>query len=231
MAEITLQAEIRNVFGKRVKALRLDGIVPGVYYAHGESNIPIAVKEVALRPLISATETHIINLQLDDGKHINCILRDVQFHAVTDEPIHFDLQGVRADEEVTIEIPVVLKGTATGVREGGILQHVIHKLKISCLPKDLPEHIEVDIENLGMNQAIHVRDLEKGAYTMLESEDSTVVSVVPPAVVKEEVPVEEVALEPAEPEVISKGKKVEEGEEAKVEEPKEAAPRKEESKE
>ncbi|MFQ5797170.1 MAG: 50S ribosomal protein L25 [Bacteroidota bacterium] len=228
MSEITLQAEVRSVFGKGVKRLRATGKVPGVYYVHGEPNIPIAVKEPALKPLIYTSETHILNLRLDDGKEFSCILRDVQFDPVTDKPVHFDLQGLKTDEKVTLEIPVAITGTAAGVREGGILQHVIHKLKITCLPKDIPEHIEVDVEHLGMNQSIHVRDLAEGAYTMLESEDLTVVAVVPPTVVKEEEPAEAVALEPTEPEVIAKGKKPEEEEE--VEQPKQPAPTKEDSK-
>lgn len=228
MSEVTLQAEVRNVLGKAVKRIRASGIVPGVYYVRGEPNISIAVKESTLKPLIYTSETHVINLRLDDGKQFSCILRDVQFDPVTDKPIHFDLQGLKADEKLTIEIPVVIKGTPAGVREGGILQHVIHRLKISCLPKDLPEHIEVNVEHLGMNQSIHVRDLPKGAYAMLESEDSTVVAVVPPTVIKEEVPAEVAVLEPTEPEVIAKGKKLEEEEEG--EQPKQPAPKKEEPK-
>ncbi|MEE9225444.1 MAG: 50S ribosomal protein L25 [Bacteroidota bacterium] len=228
MSKITLQAEVRNVFGKSVNRLRATGKVPGVYYVHGEPNIPITVKEPALKPLIYTSETHILSLRLDDGKEFSCILRDVQFDPVTDKPVHFDLQGLKTDEKVTLEIPVAIKGTAAGVQEGGILQHIIHKLKISCLPKDIPDHIEVDVEHLGMNQSIHVRDLAEGAYMMLESEDSTVIAVVPPTVVKEEVPAEAVALEPTEPEVIAKGKKPEEEEE--VEQPKQPATTKEDSK-
>lgn len=216
MAQITLQAEVRNILGKTVKRLRADGRVPGVYYVHGGPNIPIAVGEPALKPLIYTSETHIIDLRLDDGKQFSCILRDVQFDPLTDTPIHFDLQGLKADEKLTIDIPVIINGTAAGVREGGILQHIIHKLKISCLPKDIPEHIEVDVEPLAMNQSIHVRDLPKGTYTMLESEDSTIVAVVPPTVIKEEAPVEEAVLEPTEPEVIGKGKKPEEEEEGEA---------------
>ena len=240
MSEILLEAEVRNVFGKRVKQLRADGKVPGVYYLHGEPSVPIAVKEPALKPLIYTAETHIIDLRLDDGKQMSCILRDVQFDPVTEKPVHFDLQGLRADEKLTLEIPVVVKGIAAGVREGGILQQIIHRLRISCLPKEIPEHIEVNVEHLGMNQSVHVRDLPKASYTVLESEDSTVVAVVPPTVIKEEVPAEAIALEPTEPEVIAKGKKEEEEEEAaeqpkqaaakKAEQPKQADPKKEEPK-
>ena len=101
MAEVTLQAEVRNVLGKGVKRLRATGIVPGVYYAHGEPNIAIAVKEPTLKPFIYTSESRIINLRLDDGKQFSCILRDVQFDPVTDKPIHFDLQGLKTDEKVS----------------------------------------------------------------------------------------------------------------------------------
>jgi len=98
-----------------------------------------------------------------------------------------------------------------GVRDGGIIQHVIHRLKISCLPKDIPEHIEVNAEHLKMNQFVHVRDLKLERVTVLENESSSIVGVVPPTIEKEETVAAPGAEVPAEPEVIGKGKKPEEG--------------------
>jgi large subunit ribosomal protein L25 len=224
MAEITLEAEVRNRLGKRVKALRQEGKVPGIFYLHGEENITIAVPESALKPLIYTSEAHLINLQLNNGARHNCILRDIQFDPVTDRPIHFDLQGVREEEKLTLDIPVVLVGTAKGVKDGGTMQRVLHRLRVQCLPRYFPERIEVKVDELGINQSIHVRDITVPNVTILESEDSTIVAVVPPTILKEEVPgapppVEEIT----EPEVIGKGKKEEE-EEGLEEAPKQAAP-------
>jgi large subunit ribosomal protein L25 len=102
------------------------------------------------------------------------------------------------------------------VRDGGILQHILHRLKIVCLPKNIPDRLEINVETLEINKSIHVRDLSIPNVKVLENENSTVVAVVPPTVLKEAeaVPgavVAEATL--AEPEVISKGKKPEEGEE------------------
>ena len=215
MSEIVLQAEIREQTGKRAKHTRLAGMVPGVFYARKEKCLNIQVLKPGLDPLVFTSETHVIDLRLKDGTSHKCILRDVQFDPVTDRPVHFDLQGLKEDEKLTIEVPVVLTGgIPLGVREGGMVQHILHRLKISCLPKDIPEKVEVDITELGINHSVHVRDLKVPNVTVLENADSAVVGVLPPTVVKEaEVAVvtEEAAKEP---EVVGKGKKPEEGETA-----------------
>jgi large subunit ribosomal protein L25 len=222
MAEITLNGEVRKLGGKKAKTLRRAGKVPGIFYIHGEDNITIAVAEAALRPLIYTSEAHIVNLKLDSGVEHNCILRDIQFDPITDRPIHFDLQGVRAEENLTVEIPVILVGTPKGVKDGGTMQRVLHRLRVECLPRYIPEHIEVNVENLGINESIHVKDIRVENVAILENENSTVVAVVPPTVLKEEVPTAAPVEEITEPEVIAKGKKEEE-EEGEEETPKQAA--------
>lgn len=227
MAEIVLNAEIRQELGKRAKRVRVGGGIPGIFYAHGEGNVPIQVPKLGLDPLIYTSETNVIDLRLPDGSSRRCILRDVQFDPVSDRPVHFDLQGLREDEKLTIEVPIVLTGgVPVGVRDGGMIQHIIHRLRVSCLPKDIPSKVEVNVAALQINQGIHVSDLPLGeAVTVLESPESTVVSVVPPTVVKEvaAAPAEEEAKEP---EVVGKGKKAEEG--AEGAEAEEAKPAKEE---
>ena len=222
MAEIVLNAEVRKQIGKRVKSLRREGKIPGIFYIHGEENITIAVPEPTLRPLIYTSETHIINLKLNNGLEHRCILRDIQFDPVTDRPVHFDLQGVKAEEKLTLEIPVVLVGTPKGVKDGGTMQRVLHRLRVECLPRNIPEHIEINVEALGINESIHVKDIKVENVAILESEDSTIVAVVPPTVLKEEVPAAAPVEEITEPEVIGKGKKEEEEEEEEA--PKQAAP-------
>lgn len=236
MREITLEAEIRSQMGKKTGSLRREGKVPGIFYLRGEENIPITVHEKSLLPLIFTAETHIVNLRLTGGGQKNCILRAIQFHPVTEQPIHFDLQGLRENEKINVEVPVIITGgTPAGVRDGGILQHIIHRLKISCLPKDIPEHVEVNAEELKINRFIHVRDLKIEHVTILENEANTIVGVVPPTVEKEETPATPVVEETVEPEVIGKGKKPEEGAvpaegEKKPDSPAKPAPVKEEKK-
>lgn len=216
MSEIAVSAEVRKDLGKRAKHLLREGKVPGIYYGHGQANIPVAIGELTLQPLYRSSAANVINLTLDDGSKHMCILRDVQFDPVTDRPVHFDLYGLNENEQVTIEVPVVVQGIPQGVRDGGILQHVLHRLRISCLPKNIPDRIEINVETLEINKSIHVRNLIIPNVKVLENESSTVVAVVPPTILKEaEVAPGAVPAEaaPAEPEVIAKGKKPEEGEE------------------
>lgn len=225
MREITLDAEVRTELGRGTRRLRRDGKVPGVFYLHGEENVHVTINERSLKPLIYTAETHVINLKLTNGRGMNCILRDIQFDPVSDRPIHVDFQGLRENEEITIEVPIVITGgIPAGVREGGILQQMIHRLEISCLPKDIPEHIEINASELKINQFFHVSDLKLENVRILENETSTIVGIVPPTVEKEVAP--EQVTEAVEPEVIGKGKKEEEGAEGEAPQTKkaEAAP-------
>ncbi|MEX1139229.1 MAG: 50S ribosomal protein L25 [Bacteroidota bacterium] len=229
MSEIIINAEIRKELGKRVKAVRNAGKIPGVYYGHGQKNIPVSMQELTLRPLFKTSATHVINLKLDDGSSHTCILRDIQFDPVTEKPVHFDLFGLNADEELTIEVPVVLKGTPQGVKDGGTLQHVMHRLRVSCLPKYIPDHVEINVEEMKINTSVHVKDLSIPNVRVLENASSTVAAVVPPTILKEPEPgVAVVAEAAAEPEVIARGKKPEEGAEGAV--PAEAGKEKKEEK-
>jgi large subunit ribosomal protein L25 len=213
MSELTLTAEVRTALGRRARALRRSGKIPGVYYGHGQKNIPVSLTELELKPLYKTSATHIINLKLNDGSAHQCILKDIEFDPITDRPVHFDLFGLNMDEEVVIEVPVTLTGgVPEGVKAGGILQHIMHKLRLSCLPKNIPDHIEVDVATLGINKSIHVGDLNIPNVKFVTNAKAAVVAVVPPVVEKvAEVAVAEVAAVPTEPEVIAKGKKPEEG--------------------
>lgn len=225
MSEVVLVAEVRTVTGKQSNRLRYEGKVPGVFYAHGEGNINITATPLALKPLIYTSDAHLINLQLNNGEKKTCILRDVQFDPITDRPIHFDLQGVKENEELTVQVPVIIKGSPVGVKDGGTLQFIMHKVRVACLPKFIPDHIELDVTNLKMNDSIHVKDITIANVRIVDNEASTVVAVVPPTVVKEETPAAvapdaaAAAAAPAEPEVIAKGKKPAEGEEAAAKAP------------
>ena len=189
MSEVVLIAEIREQTGKQAKYTRKEGQVPGIFYAHGEKNINLKVPVLSLAPLVYSSETRIIDLRLSDGTAKKAILRDVQFDPVTDRPIHFDLQGLHAEEKLTIEVPVVLTGgVPVGVRNGGMLQHSIHKVKLLCLPRDIPGKIEINVADLEMNRAVHVRDLTIANVTILENMDAAIVGVIPPTIVKEPEP-------------------------------------------
>ena len=179
MSEVVLNAEVRDQVGKRAKKSRGEGNVPGVFYAHGEKNINLKVPALSLAPLVFGSETSIIDLRLSDGTAKKAILRDVQFDPVTDRPIHFDLQGLHADEKLSIEVPVVLTGgIPVGVRNGGLLQHSIHKVRVSCLPKDIPGKIEINVGNLEMNRSIQFQNYHQQKYKFVHLTDIYLVMIV-----------------------------------------------------
>ncbi len=194
MKEISLPIEIRTAEKKKVNRLRKNGYVPGVYYLHGEPSTNLQIKLNELMAIISTTETHILNLNFIPVDVRQGIIRDIQFDPVTDKPIHIDFQGVRADEKLTIKVPVVLSGgTPIGVREGGILQHILHSIEVFCLPKYIPEHIEINVADLKINHSIHVSDIKIENVDFLTHKEDAIVSVLPPLVEKTPTPEEEAA--------------------------------------
>ncbi len=213
MSEISIQAKRRTVNTKgTVKGLRREGKLPGIFYVKGEEPIPITVEERALKPLVYTSKTHIIDLKIDDTDVKKSILKDIQFDPLTDRIVHFDLLGISLDKEIEIEVPVILEGQAKGIKEGGIIQHTMHKLHVACLPGDIPQHIALDVTNLGVGDSIHVGDLSLEKMKILNNPDVVIVAVVIPRAVVETPVAEAVTEEKAEPEVISKGKPTEEEE-------------------
>jgi large subunit ribosomal protein L25 len=216
MAEKILKAKKREIGTKgAINQLRKDGFVPGVYYSKGKDQITFSVEEVVLNKLVFTSETNIIQLSIDDEESIGCIIKDVQFDPVTDKVVHIDMQGITLGQVMQVEIPINFIGSAIGVQEGGILQEQLHKLEIECLPRNIPQNLEVDVTELNIGDSIHVRELEYENVKILTNEEATVVSVAQPRLEEEEeeevdVDVDVDEDEIAEPEVISKGKTEEE---------------------
>ncbi len=209
MAEIKLAATKRDFKTKsELKQSRKNGYIPGVYYSKGKEPVNILIKSGDINPFIYTSENHMVLLSIDGGEEIRCILKDVQFDPITDKIIHFDLYGVTVGEEMEVEVPVHYKGDAIGVKQGGQLQFTMHKVTISCLPKNMPEALEVDISNLDINDTITVGDLNYEGIKILMPEDTMLVTCV--GRTEEEEEVQETAEVPTEPEVISKGKSEEE---------------------
>jgi large subunit ribosomal protein L25 len=214
MSEISVKAKKRALSTKGVvNKLRREGNVPGIFYQKGIEPIPIYLTEGSLKPLVFTAETHIVNLTIDENEEVKSIVKNVQFDPVTDKVIHFDLLGISADQELEIEVPILLEGQPKGVREGGIIQHTMHRVQISCLPADIPDHIAINISELSLGDAIHVGDLKLDRVKMLHHDDAIIVSVVMPRAIVEPVAAEAVpGAESTEPEVITKGKQTEEEE-------------------
>jgi large subunit ribosomal protein L25 len=205
MDKVNLKANVRTNFSKSGRhELRTKGRVPGIYYSKNGEPIAIDVPENSINPLVFTSQTHIINMQLDNGTEFECILKDIQFDPVTDKVIHFDLLGLTLGETLQIEVPVQLTGASPGVKDGGLVQQNLHKLQIECMPKDLPQHIVVDISNLKLGDSLHVGDLNYENISILNPSDAVVVAITHPRAEKETLEGE--AEAPKEPEVITKGK-------------------------
>lgn len=213
MAEVILQAKKRDITTKgAVNQLRRDGFIPGVFYIKGNDAIPIVVEEGDLNHLVFTSESYLVQLKIDgDSEEMHeSIFREVQFDPVTDKVVHFDLRGITRGEVIELEIPLALKGTPIGVKEGGILQQTLHKLHIECLPRNIPSYLEYDVTELKFGDTVTVEDLSFENVTILNSPKTTVISIVAPVVIEEPETEEEAVLdedeEAQEPEVIKKGK-------------------------
>ncbi|MBU1099916.1 MAG: 50S ribosomal protein L25 [Bacteroidetes bacterium] len=211
MAELSLNVQSRELSTKGANnKLRRDGFVPGILYSTETEPTAITVSEVSLKPFVYTSETHIISLNIDNKDSQKAILKDIQFHPITDRIVHVDLLGLTAGHKIIVPCPVVLNGTSKGVREGGMLNVHVHKLEIECLPKDLPESIDIDISNMMMGDAVHVEDLNIEGIRFVVPGETIIVSV-EKARGAEDVTAEDGAIDGSiEPEVIAKGKSDEE---------------------
>ncbi|UCG62986.1 MAG: 50S ribosomal protein L25/general stress protein Ctc [Candidatus Zixiibacteriota bacterium] len=201
MREVSLAASSRATFGKGpARRSRKEGNIPAVVYGPEISPLPIVLSEKAFRAAVKEASgtSAIINLEVD-GKASKVIIRDIQRDPVTSHVVHVDFHAIRMDKALHLSIPVRFVGVARGVKtDGGILQTTMREVDISCLPSDIPEHIDVDVSDLGIGDAIHVRDLSVPNAKILDEPQRTVVVVAAPTVVKVETPEEEAAEELAE---------------------------------
>lgn len=211
MEKIVLKANMRNSISKSSRSsIRKNGRVPGVFYSKHDNPIAIDVTEKSIKPLVFTAETHLISLEIDGKDNHECVIKDVQFDPVTDRVVHFDLLGLTVGEKFQLEVPIQYHGNPIGVKEGGVLQQFLHKLEIECLPKDIPQRLDINIQDLKLGDAIHVKDLNFENITILNLESSVIVAVTHPKVEKEATPEELAAQAEAQPEVIGKDKEEEE---------------------
>ena len=219
MAEIRIKAWRREPGGKgSARKLRARGRIPAVVYGKGAESLPIELDGRDVHNLThgahaASLESVIVWLEVEDGGESAArpaLITEIQHHPVKRNVLHMDFHQVSLTEKIHARIPLVTVGDSPGVAAGGILEHALRELEVRCLAMDLPEEVAVDIGNLGLGQAIHVRDINLGdKVEILSDPELTVVSVTAPRVVAEAEVAEKVE-EAAEPEVI--GEKKEEGE-------------------
>ena len=176
MKSVSISAEKRVDLGKKeAKALRAAGKVPCVIYG-GENILHFAATEVAFNNLVYTPNVYVVAIDIE-GNTVNALIKDIQFHPVTDRIIHVDFIELTPGKEVNTEIPVVINGNAIGVRNGGKLRKTLRKLSVRSTPENLPDAITLDISNMKIGEKIYVRDIDAEKFDILTSGNAVVVAI------------------------------------------------------
>lgn len=221
MAIVSFSATARDITGKgAARSLRSRGQVPAVIYGHDIKPQPLSLNARDLDKLLShiQAESTVIEVTVD-GHTSKTLIREIQRHPIKRQILHVDFQALVAGEKVTVSIPIVLIGIPEGVRlEGAVLDQTLRELEIEVDPSNIPDHVELDVNNMVIGDSLHVSDIKlpEGVEVQNDPETSVAVVAAPRAVIEETPVVEAVEGAPeaaAEPEVIGKGPSDEEGEE------------------
>lgn len=177
MKQITLNGVSRVAGNKAaVKSLRREKMVPGVFYGNGAENTLFSISIKELETVLNTPNSYIIELDIEGKKQL-VVLHAVQFHPVTDEPIHVDFLAIREDSPVTIDIPVTITGNSIGVRQGGKLLVSTRKLKVRGMMNNLPDTLEVDITDLDLGKQITAKDLHYEGIDIVSPKATIICSV------------------------------------------------------
>lgn len=214
--EITIHATQRNARGKNdARRARRDGFVPVTVYG-GEGEAVSAVARLSELAAILRSDTGhntIFTLDVEGVGASEVMFHDRQIDPVRGRLVHADLRRLVKGQKIEVTVPLHLLGEPVGVREEqGVLEQIVREIEIRCEPRNIPEALNVDVTNLGVHDVLHVSDIPVTEGVEILEDSDTVIATV--GIIREE-PVEAPATEeePAEPEVIGKGKKEEEGEE------------------
>jgi len=197
--QLDLSAEPRDVFGKHVKRLRREGIIPANIYGHGASRAIQAPARALERLLVSGGRTSVINISFD-GHAETALLKTLQRDPRSGQILHIDFQAVSMDQEVTSVVPVHFVGESIAVTKlDGVMMHPRNELHVTARAGDLPDAIEVDVSSITeLHGAIHVSDLPtSGTYQVIDNPEEVLAIVLPPKVEVEEEVEEAVAAEAA----------------------------------
>lgn len=209
MKTMPLSVKPRVASGKGgARQLRASGSIPATLYGEHTSPATLAVNSHEFKTVLhkSSSENVIVDLTVEGAATVElALVKDVQHDPISGDVIHIDFQHISANKPIRVTVPIRVHGIADGVKNfGGILQHSAREIEVEALPAAIPDYIDLDVTNLGIHQAIHASDVVLEGVTIVTAADQTIVSVVPPTVVKEVTPGAPVAEEEAagEPEVI-----------------------------
>ena len=175
MKTFALGANVRETNKIANRALRNQGKVPCVLYG-GEKQVYFSAKENDLNKLVNTPDVYLVNIDVD-GETFQAVLQDIQFHPLTDRIVHIDFLQVFDDKEVTVNIPVNFIGTPIGVRNGGNLLVRRRAIKTRAIPANLPDAIEINIEDLKIGKFLYIGDVRDEKYTFLAEDKSVIVGV------------------------------------------------------
>ncbi|MDQ0641446.1 large subunit ribosomal protein L25 [Pedobacter sp. W3I1] len=176
MKTIAISGSPRENVGKRdAKELRYEGKVPAVLYG-GKEQQHFAVVIADLRDVIYTPDVNFVEIDVN-GTKTKAIVKDTQFHPLTDVLMHIDFLQLFDEKEIVMEIPVKLTGTSPGVKMGGKLIQKLRKLRVKALPANMPQNVEVSIEKLEVGSLVRVRDLKGDKYAITNTPEDTIVSV------------------------------------------------------
>ena len=187
-----LDIENRESVGKKsTKAIRREGKIPSTLYFKGEEPESILIDKIKLYKALKSDQ-RVYEVELS-GESQYVMVKAVQYHPVTDDIIHLDFMRVRRSEKMTISVPLMLVGKPVGVTEGGILSQTLNQIEISCFPTNVPEQIEVNIDNMELNASISVADVAVNdeEIEILSAPGVSVASITTP-VAEEEVAISDV---------------------------------------
>ncbi len=167
MKQIELSVQTRTQTGSaRANRLREKGIIPAVVYGEGKKATIVQVLKRDFERILRQTagESGIYHLQVMTGEkkeaELMALLKDTQYDPVSDKVVHLDFLHISMDKEISTKVPVILKGTAVGLKKpGATLEHMLRELEVVCLPKDIPQCIEINVDSLDVHQSVHVADL------------------------------------------------------------------------
>jgi large subunit ribosomal protein L25 len=200
MAAIQLDSEKRSTTGKgSARKLRSMGRLPVILYGPETSPIRLSIDYKQLDKILrgKSAENIIFDLSLDsNGKNQSkrVMIKEIQRDPVTRDYLHVDFYEISMEKELEVDIPVYLVNTPIGVTEGGILEHIRRELKVSCMPENLVDKIEIDVSGLTIGQSVHIGDITfPPGLKSIEDGDLTIATVVAPAIEEEKVEAEEEA--------------------------------------
>jgi large subunit ribosomal protein L25 len=176
MKTVSMSGSLRKSVGKKdAKLQRSEGKIPCVLYG-GKDQLKFVMEDKAFQQIVFTPDSYFIDLAVD-GKHYNCVLKDIQYHPISDTILHADFIEFSQDKPLTMSVPIKFTGNAPGLIKGGQLVKKFRKLNVRALPADMPESVIIDIGKLDIEEKITVGEIPQEKYQIIENQDRYIVAI------------------------------------------------------